>query len=65
MRIQNSLVHRFRTVILFKITIKASGTLLSLEWNSMRLGSPAHGIVTKTVPKTLPGGGGGPGGGWV
>ena len=24
----------------------------------MRLGSPAHGIVTKTVHKTLPGGGG-------
>ena len=34
---------------------------LSLEWNSMRLGGPAHGIVTKTVHKTLPGGGGGPG----
>ena len=27
----------------------------------MRLGGPAHGIVTKTVHKTLPGGGGGPG----
>ena len=27
----------------------------------MRLGSPAHGIVTKTVHKTLPGGDGGPG----
>ena len=26
---------------------------------------PAHGIVTKTVHKTLPGGGGGPGSGWV
>ena len=36
---------------------------MSLEWNSMRLGGPAHGIVTKTVHKTLPGGGGGPGGG--
>ena len=33
---------------------------------SIRLGGPAHGIVTKTVHKTLPGGGGGPGGkyGW-
>ena len=31
----------------------------------MRLGEPAHGIVTKTVQKTLPGGGGGPGCGWV
>ena len=31
----------------------------------IRLGGPAHGIVTKTVHKTLPGGGGGPGGGWV
>ena len=28
---------------------------------SVRLGGPAHGIVTKTVHKTLPGGGGGPG----
>ena len=32
--------------------------LLSFEWNSIRLGSPAHGIVIKTVHKTLPGGGG-------
>ena len=30
---------------------------------SIRLGGPAHGIVTKTVHKTLPGGGGGTGGG--
>ena len=30
---------------------------LSFEWNSIRLGGPAHGIVTKTVHKTLPGGG--------
>ena len=29
---------------------------------SIRLGGPAHGIVTKTVHKTLPRGGGGPGG---
>ena len=35
---------------------------LSIEWNSIRLGDPAHGIVTKTVHKTLPGGCGGPGG---
>ena len=35
--------------------------LLSFEWNSIRLGGPAHGIVTKTVHKTLPGGGRG----WV
>ena len=33
--------------------------LLSFEWNSIRLSDPAHGIVTKTVHKTLPGGGGG------
>ena len=39
--------------------------LLSIEWNSIRLGDPAHGIVTKTVHKTLPGGGGGPWGRWV
>ena len=40
-------------------------SLLSIEWNSIRLGGPAHGIVTKTVHKTLLGGGGGLGGGWV
>ena len=34
---------------------------LSFEWNSIRLGGPAHGIVTKTVHKTLPGNGGGQG----
>ena len=28
---------------------------LSMEWNSIRLSGPAHGIVTKTVHKTLPG----------
>ena len=28
---------------------------LSFEWNSIRLGGPAHGIVTKTVHKTLVG----------
>ena len=41
--------------------------LLSIEWNSIRLGGPAHGIVTKTVYKSLPGGGGGSEGGgcWV
>ena len=32
---------------------------LSFEWNSIRLGGHAHGIVTKTVHKTLPWGGGG------
>ena len=31
----------------------------------MRLGGPAHGIVTKIVHKTLPGGGGGSRSGWV
>ena len=36
-----------------------------LSMESIRLGGPAHGIVTKTVHKTLPGGGGGPAGGWV
>ena len=25
-------------------------------WNSMKIGGPANGIVTKTVHKTLPGG---------
>ena len=39
---------------------------LSFEWDSIRLGGPAHGIVTKTVHKTLPGGGRSEGGmGWV
>ena len=32
---------------------------MSIEWNLIRLSGPAHGIVTKTVHKTLPGGGGG------
>ena len=27
---------------------------LSIKWNSMRIGGPAHGIVTKTAHKTLP-----------
>ena len=38
-------------------------TFLSIEWNSIRLGDPVHRIVTKTVHKTLSGGGQGPGGG--
>ena len=39
-----------------------------LSMESIRLDGPAHGIVTKTVHKTLPGGGwvgGAPGGGGV
>ena len=28
---------------------------LSFKWNPIRLGGPAHGIVTKNVHKTLPG----------
>ena len=31
--------------------------LLCFEWNLIRLGGPAHGIVTKTVHKTLTGDG--------
>ena len=49
-----------------------SGILLSIECNSIRLGGPACGIMTKNVHKTLPEGGGGhegdlggQGGGWV
>ena len=34
-------------------------TYLSFEWNSIRLDGPAHGILTKAVHRTLPGGGGG------
>ena len=29
--------------------------LLSIEWESIRIGGPAHGPVTKTVHRTLPG----------
>ena len=36
-----------------------------IEWNLTRLGGPAHGIVTKTVHKTLPGNHGGPKGEWL
>ena len=32
--------------------------LLSIEWDSIRLGDLADGIMTKTAHKTLPGGGG-------
>ena len=38
--------------------------LLSIKGNLIRLGGPAHGIVTKTVHKTLSGVGGNPGDGW-
>ena len=31
----------------------------------IRLGGPAHGIVTKIIHKSLPGSGGRPGGRWV
>ena len=31
---------------------------LSFKWNLIRLGGPSHGIVTKTVHKVVPGGGG-------
>ena len=47
--------------IIYATTLKF---LLLIECNLIRLGGHAHGIVTKTVHKTLPGGGGGPGG-WV
>ena len=36
--------------------------LLSIEWNSIRIGGPSHRIVTETVHKTLQGGGGDEGG---
>ena len=35
---------------------------MSFEWNPIRLGGNAHGIVTKTVHKTLLGGDRGQGG---
>ena len=39
-------------------------TYYCLSMESIRLGGPAQGIVTKTVHKTLPGGWWGPRGGW-
>ena len=47
-------------IIIYATTLKFS---LLIEWNLIRLGGHAHGIVTKTVHKTLPGCGGGQGGG--
>ena len=41
-----------------QISIGSVHILLSIKWNSIRLGGPAHGIVTKTGHKTLPWGGG-------
>ena len=35
--------------------------ILSFKWNLIRIGGPAHRIVTKTVHKTLPGSGRGEG----
>ena len=37
--------------------ICAKQVLLSFKWNLIRLGGPTHGILTKTVHKTLSGGG--------
>ena len=34
-------------------TLNDATSLLSIEWNSIRLGGPAHAIVTKTAHKTL------------
>ena len=34
---------------------------MSIKWNSVRLSDPSHGIVTKTLQKTLTGGGWGGG----
>ena len=31
---------------------------MSIKWNSIRLGGPAHGIMAKTIHKTMPGDGG-------
>ena len=51
-------------LVMFSLGFKA--------WNSMRIGGPTNGIVTKTIHKTLPGGSavgglgvvGGQGSGW-
>ena len=43
-----------RSLVTVKFT-SIFGPFLSTEWNLLRLGGPTHGIVTKTVHKTLPG----------
>ena len=40
--------------LLIHLLILSTKYLLSIEWNLIRLGSPAHEMVTKTVHKTLP-----------
>ena len=50
-----------RLAMLTMLTCASLQIFLSIELNLIRLGDPVHGIVTKTVHKTLPGGGGGPG----
>ena len=52
----------FDRTITFKVSTLWQKGSLSFEWNSIRLGGLAHGIVTKTVYKTLPGFGRGQGG---
>ena len=56
---------RFRTFCLLSLSDSGklskerqviSFKLLSIEWNSIRLGGHVPGIVTKTLHKTLPGG---------
>ena len=44
-----------------KVEIQFLGIFLFIKWILVRLGGLAHGIVTKTVHKTLPEGNGGEG----
>ena len=44
--------HRSRSITVYIANYNA---FLSIKWSPIRLGGPAHGILTKTVHKTLPG----------
>ena len=43
---------------LYKLDQVVAKNLIVYQWNSIGLEGPAHGIVTKTVHKTLPRSGG-------
>ena len=52
-------------IITLELTFLIVSTCLFIKWHLIRLGGHAHGIVTKTVHKTLPRGSGGSRGRWV
>ena len=60
--IQHSNLVKYFCILPFKsynicyiLNIYLSSNFLSIEWNSIRLGGPAHEKVTKTVTKSLSG----------